>query len=330
MDYGEVLSKAWKIVWKYKVLWIFGVLASLGQGGGGGGGGGSNGSNFSNGNNGFNPPDFRQGDFNFMPPELQQGFENFSNTVSNIPWYVWVMIVLGVLVIGLVFWLLSMVGKIGLVIGTKLADEGEEKLPFAALLSKVWPYFFKFLLLELLICAAGLVLGLVIAIPIIVVAVFTLGIGLICLIPMLIVVGLLVSVLINQAEVALVTDDLGVIDSIKAAWNVFRANFWSYVVMALILGVLGFIAGIIIALPFILVLLPPLIAMAANGFTGFEGLQSSLTASLILCCCLLPIVWLASGILTAYVQSAWTLTYLRLKQPKQSAPVVVASEEPVA
>ena len=31
MDYGEVLSKSWKIPWKFKVLWIFGILASCGH-----------------------------------------------------------------------------------------------------------------------------------------------------------------------------------------------------------------------------------------------------------------------------------------------------------
>ena len=38
MNYGEVLSRAWQIIWKYKVLWIFGILAGLGSGGGGSGG----------------------------------------------------------------------------------------------------------------------------------------------------------------------------------------------------------------------------------------------------------------------------------------------------
>ena len=27
MDYGYALIRAWKITWKYKVLWIFGILA---------------------------------------------------------------------------------------------------------------------------------------------------------------------------------------------------------------------------------------------------------------------------------------------------------------
>ena len=39
MDFSEVLTKAWRIVWKHKILWIFGILAGCGTGGGGGGGG---------------------------------------------------------------------------------------------------------------------------------------------------------------------------------------------------------------------------------------------------------------------------------------------------
>ncbi len=32
-NFGEVLSRAWQIIWKHKVLWIFGILASCSQGG---------------------------------------------------------------------------------------------------------------------------------------------------------------------------------------------------------------------------------------------------------------------------------------------------------
>jgi len=55
MDIGEVLSRAWKIIWKYKVLWIFGILASCGQGGGGGGGGGNSGYRYSQGDPNVSP-----------------------------------------------------------------------------------------------------------------------------------------------------------------------------------------------------------------------------------------------------------------------------------
>ena len=65
IDYGEVLSKAWKIVWKNKILWIFGILASFGQGSGGGsGGGGSNTTGYSRGSDfDFSLPNFDTFDF---------------------------------------------------------------------------------------------------------------------------------------------------------------------------------------------------------------------------------------------------------------------------
>lgn len=32
MDLGKVLSRAWDITWRWKLLWVFGFLVSLGQG----------------------------------------------------------------------------------------------------------------------------------------------------------------------------------------------------------------------------------------------------------------------------------------------------------
>ena len=42
-NFGETLTRSWQIVWKHKVLWIFGILASCSRGGGGGSGGGGGG-----------------------------------------------------------------------------------------------------------------------------------------------------------------------------------------------------------------------------------------------------------------------------------------------
>ena len=41
MHYTDLIQRAWKITWRYKVLWIFGILLALASGGGGSGGGGS-------------------------------------------------------------------------------------------------------------------------------------------------------------------------------------------------------------------------------------------------------------------------------------------------
>ena len=41
MHYIDLIKRAWQITWRYKVLWIFGILLALASGGGGSGGGGS-------------------------------------------------------------------------------------------------------------------------------------------------------------------------------------------------------------------------------------------------------------------------------------------------
>ena len=52
MHYSDLIQRAWKITWRYKVLWIFGILLALASGGGGSGGGGSS----SGGGSGAVPP----------------------------------------------------------------------------------------------------------------------------------------------------------------------------------------------------------------------------------------------------------------------------------
>ena len=87
-NFGEILTRAWKITWKYKVLWIFGILASCSQGGGGGGGGG---------NTGFQTGISDQN----LPPALRHfGYqmENFAEWALD-NWWIFI-------VIGLVFLLL--------------------------------------------------------------------------------------------------------------------------------------------------------------------------------------------------------------------------------
>src|SRR5437867_2579364 len=107
LDFGAVLSRAWKITWDNKILWIFGILAGLGSGGGG------YNSNFSN----------------LMPkgpggrPNLPPPLERFFNTVQPP---VLIAITGGLiclaLIIGLVVLALSIIGRGGLIGGVQIAE----------------------------------------------------------------------------------------------------------------------------------------------------------------------------------------------------------------
>src|SRR3990172_7740353 len=61
MDIGGVLSRAWQIIWRHKVLWIFGILASCG--------GNANGGASSN---------YSVSDRQELPPQMQPFFDRFA------------------------------------------------------------------------------------------------------------------------------------------------------------------------------------------------------------------------------------------------------------
>jgi hypothetical protein len=300
MNYGEVLSKSWKIIWKHKALWIFGILAGCGSGGGGGGGG--------------SPLSytFEQGD---LPPAMENFFRQFERIPDwQIAMGIAAMIIFVLLLVVLAIFF-STVGRIGLIRGAQFGDAEEERLSFGSLFSGSLGYFWRVFGLNLLVgIAIFLIIGLFIAMGI-VGTVATFGLLLICLLPLVclfIPLMWLVSILLEQANIAIVVENTGVIDGLKRGWQVFRDNMGTMIVMGLILVLgVGFVGGFIISLPLVFIVVPAMVGV-------FMGTQTSLSGGLLVAgLCLvayLPVYLVLTGILTSYIKSAWTLTYLRLTQ----------------
>jgi hypothetical protein len=72
MDHMKVLRRSLEITWRYRVLWVFGILLALTSGGGGGGNGGARGGSFSppSGNQGQGAAPFRGFQLPNIPPEV--------------------------------------------------------------------------------------------------------------------------------------------------------------------------------------------------------------------------------------------------------------------
>jgi hypothetical protein len=124
----------------------------------------------------------------------------------------------------------------------------------------------------------------------------------------------------------MVVENLGIMDGLSRGWEVIKMNVGSIAVMwlILILGV-SLIGGLILGLPLILIFTPVMFALMAGG----EKLwQSGLAVSLICLVIYLPVLIVLGGVLRSYIQSAWTLTFLRLTAPKQA--LVARATEPVA
>jgi hypothetical protein len=299
-NFGEILTRAWQITRKYKVLWIFGILAGCTTGGGGGGGGG--------GNTGYSTGPSENWD---VPPEIRRFVIMMEDFVEWVADNLWIFVVIGLVFLALlvISIFLGTIGRIGLIKGSYQAETGAERLVFGDLFSVSMPYFWRVFGLSFLIGLAFFLLF----IPVIVLGVLTFGVALVCLLPLiclLIPVGFAVGILIEQANRAMVLEDLSLPNGVRRAWEIFRANVWSLIVMGLILFGITLVLGIVIALPIFIVVFPTIFAFAMGEGQSFTPLYIALA-----CICLYaPVSWVLNGILTTFTQSAWTLTYMRLTQ----------------
>ncbi len=299
-DFGEVLTRSWQIIWKHRILWVFGILASFARGGGGGNSGGSNNSDYSQDN------PFQQ--FN---PQFRQFLQFIEEN-----WWVIIVIVLAIFLISMLFYSLGIMGRIGLIQGVAKVEKGAEILTFAELWSESMPYFWRIFGINFLI---GLAIFIII-IPFILLGVFTAGIGFACLLPLiciLIPVGWIVSIILEQAQPAIILENLSMLDGFKRGLEIVKNNVFNFFILALIVLIGGGIVGFILALPFLLAVVP-LILGAGNLSQSFTPFYFTLA-----CCALyFPILLFLNGILTAYIQSVWTITFLRLTQPTDNVPII--------
>lgn len=306
MDFGKVLTRAWEIIWKHKILWIFGILASCGSQGGNFGGN----SNFS--------MDSR--DLSNLPPQWQEFFRNLQNGFDRTPdeRIIGIVLVLACIVLLLVLacWLLSTFGRVALIKGTLLAEAGKS-FGFSSLVGATFPVFGSALLLSILLSVLPIATGIFLFVLFVSFSVLTLGFGLLCAIPLfclLVPLAIAYNVYTEMTYVALVSEALGVIEAVNRGWQVFRNNLGNVAVIALILIIGGLFVGLLLGLPVIFVVAPFLIGMLANA----PGAQNTGLIISVICLVLaLPVIVLGNGILHSYLQSAWTLTYQELSATKK-------------
>ncbi len=150
--------------------------------------------------------------------------------------------------------------------------------------------------------------------------IITFGLALLCFIPiccLLIPVSWALNIFLEQANIAIVVEDTGIFDGLSRGWKVFTTNLGIMIGMGVILWLITLFAGLVIGLPFIFTLSP---LMGAMLWQSQEFVTSSLIFSLVCTIIYLPILIFLYGILTSYVKSAWTLTFLRLTIPKTTIP----------
>jgi hypothetical protein len=295
MDYGGILRRTYEITWKYKGLWVLGILASCNAAGRGGGGGSPN----------------------YQTSGIQDftGVEDFGRTVESPD--VGILIAIGiavlclVFILGLIFLVLGVLGQAGLIAGFSQADQGYN-VTLAEAFRLGTEHLWKLLAIRILFWIAGFIAVLTIGVLMIPLFILSLGFIVFCLcfliIP-LIILGILIDAYVVLTMVAAVEERVDVLEAFKHSWQVLRGNFWPLLLMALILIVGSGVLSFLIFLPFIVTFVPGLIGVIINTDVS---IATGLIMSGLCFLTALPILILINGVITTFTSGGWTITYRRL------------------
>jgi len=317
LDFGAILTRAWKITWENKVLWIFGILAGLGSGGGSPDTG-SRFSNFGNGPDG-QPPE--------LPPRVEEFFNRFEPGMVAA-------IIGGIICLAIIIFLvilaLSIIGRGGLIGGVQIV-EANGTVTFGEAWNAGLRHFWTLFLIGLLVGVGIIVLGLILLVPGAILSAATMGIGLLCFFPLLcvfIIVAIILNIVAYFAQIAAVLEGLSVMEALRRSWELLRGNIGPIIILGIILAVVGFIINFVTFLPIILIVVPAMIGMIGLANESQAVGTTSLAIAAACFCLYLPVLLVIGGILQTWVTSAWTLAYQQLTRPSASlgsmpAPTIV-------
>jgi hypothetical protein len=301
VDYFGILKKAWNITWRYKALWVLGLFAGAGSGGSSGGS-----SNYSTGSD-----------------ELSSGGTDAFTQWMGDNWLAFA-IVMGVLVmIGLVFWVLSVAAQGGLVHGSNEAAEGRTpslRDAWGVGFSKWGRTFMISFVLGLPVIVVAILMGVLIAVSVgggallgsgggsdavgTGAAVGAFG-GLCCILPIFVVLIIAASIILGIVyPLALrygILEDTTFGQAIMRGWNDLRAKrgaFMMWLVMLLPQFALGFV---------MLALMVPFMVPAFAFFIAEKYVMGTAFFALMALVMLVP-----TAIYGTFVSTAWTVFFRQM------------------
>jgi hypothetical protein len=297
-DFGEVLTRMWKIGWNHKVLWLWQMLPGLVY-------------------------------MLFMPlmflmnpaimATLPEPYNRFTNETAFFGIFVLLMFAMMLVPV-----ILKAIANLVTIHGALKVELGAEKLTFRDLFNESLPYFWRVLGLYAIFVGAWMVLYFVFMFFFMAGSIFTFGLSTFLLFPMFLVVLPVLAVgysVLELAQASIIAGNMGVFRAISHGWELFRKN---WLTVSLLMVILYFGMTMISST----LMFPMMIPMM--GFPFLMDMQGAVSNSMVgaffalfLLTMILGLV--VQGILMAFFQSAWAVTFLRLTRgenvPVQAWPV---------
>jgi hypothetical protein len=320
VDFGNVIVRSWHMVWRYRFLWVLGILA--------GGGIGTCSAGLPTSNFNFNTADLANLGLRIEDP--MQAMAVWINQNAGL-----VLLLVGLLVVlAIVCWILSLIFE-----GALVSATAELILTRPSSFGRAWRdglhFFWRFFGLFWLILIIQLVLMVIVALPSTVIFIAA-GTGeTICfgflwvLVAGLawIVIQVLLGMIVPYAYRAMVLENRGPLQGIRFGWNLFRRNIGqSFLALALSLLLAAGGSILIIVVFFIILLILAIPTFLLIGSSGFGGAIVIFVAFAALIVGI--VVLILGGIYNAYFYSYWTIVYLNLTGRLGRSLEIIPTERP--
>ncbi len=299
MDYVSILKRTWQIVLKRPYFWFAGLLA---------GGGG-----FSLTITSVPSP----GSLNFekffsKAQHLDQVGESFLTFIQHN----WSLILVGIIIISvicLILFVLSFAAKAGLVKTVFELEKDREESNFFKLIGEGFEYFWRVLVVSLIVFTVILLVVGILSLPMVLGVIsplFVIGWGMVS--ALILLASFFFAEIIHLVLVReIVINNSSVSESIKNGWEFFKNQF-----VQLILALLVFILVYIVAsfgigfASLAYLLIGGLIFWLAYVISSTASVVTGIVLGLIL----IIFILVASGFISSFRSSYWTLVYGKLKE----------------
>jgi hypothetical protein len=282
-DFGEVLTRARQITWRYKSLWFVGIVISL--------------------------VSFLFALINLAHNPAFSSFAVASEVNRQLP-----PIMLSNVFVILMAILSAPLFVIGISIpslGTFQVEQGSENVHFGQLIRGVLPYFWRILGIVLLVWVGMFLAMLILIAAVILFSFLTLGIGLLCVLPLFILLTLgviLVYALMEQGVSAVLVDNLGVFSALQRAWELVKKKPGVMTLMSIISYLVAIAAIMIISI----VMTIPMSGSSQGSEPNVQSVERLSRNFNFWIMVFLALYAGFQGFLLTFLQSIWTLIYLRL------------------
>ena len=152
----------------------------------------------------------------------------------------------------------------------------------------------------------------------------TLGIGALCVFPLLILfipIALLVYAIMEQAVSAVIVDNLGLSAALQRAWELVKRNFGVMALMSIIIYLGGTLLSMVISTPMMIPMFGFFFSMGSEP--DMQAVQDLSRNMMLWMLAISPFLALFQGLFLTFMQSAWTLSYMRLRAPSPNAPALL-------